>query len=167
MTDSRIPRRAICGRDRSPIQPRFLIAENEWEDKLTVLHWNEAMASRAGIRVACSIDHVEELVIHWMTTERLDYPFARSTLGVAGRRPVPTFGERMNISDARAIGELAVHRESLERILIENPQSLQVILDAFLDALRQEVALETQPVSRQKTEGKEEELCAASTQPEF
>ena len=25
------------------------------------------IASRAGIQVACSIDHVEELVIHWMT----------------------------------------------------------------------------------------------------
>jgi hypothetical protein len=50
---------------------------------------------------------------------------------------------------------------------MENPQSLQVILDALLDALRQEVALETQPVSLQKTEGKEEELCAVSTEPEF
>jgi hypothetical protein len=61
MTHSRIPRCAICGQERSPLQPRFLIAENEWEDKLTVLHWNEAMASRVGIRVACSIDHAEEL----------------------------------------------------------------------------------------------------------
>jgi hypothetical protein len=44
---------------------------------------------------------------------------------------------------------------------------LQVILDALLDALRQEVALETHPVSRQKTERKEEELCAVSIEPEF
>jgi hypothetical protein len=167
MTHSRIPRCAICGQERSPNQPRFLIAENEWEDKLTILHWNEAMASRTGVRVACGIDHVEELVIHWMTTGRLDYPFARSTLGAAGRRPMSSCSDRIDIRGARTIGELAVHRESLERILMENPQSLQVILDALLDALRQEVALEAQPVSLQETEPKEEELCAVSTEPEF
>ena len=55
---------AICGEERSANQPRFLVAENTWEDKLTILQWNEQMASRAGIQVACGIDHVEELVIH-------------------------------------------------------------------------------------------------------
>jgi hypothetical protein len=63
---------AICGRNNSANQPRFLIAENSWEDKLTILQWT--MASRPGIKAACSIEHVEELVIHWMTTGRLDYP---------------------------------------------------------------------------------------------
>ena len=70
---------AICGRDNSANQPRFLIAKNSWEDKLTILQWNESMASRPGIKAACSIEHVEELVIHWMTTGRLDYPFARAS----------------------------------------------------------------------------------------
>jgi hypothetical protein len=33
------------------------------------------------------------------------------------------------------LGELAVHRESLERILVENPESLAGILKALLSAL--------------------------------
>lgn len=171
MNYSRIPRCAICGEERSANQPRFLIAENDWEDKLTILQWNEAMASRAGVKVACGIRHVEELVIHWMTTGRLDHPFARTALGVAGWRPTPISGSRVDISGMRPIGELAVHRESLERILMENPQSLQGILDALLDALRQEVALEVEPVSLEARERKEEEeereLCAVSSEPEF
>jgi hypothetical protein len=100
------------------------------------------MASRPGIVVACSIDHVEEVVFHWLTTGRLDYPFARSALGTSGwRHP----SGRVDIRGARSLGELAVHRESLERILMENPQSLQVILDVLLDALRQEIPAEAAP----------------------
>jgi len=69
---------------------------------------------------------------------------------------------------ARPIGELAVHRESMEWVLIENPQSLQGILDALLDALRQETAVETKPISLREADRKEEkELCAVSTEPEF
>ena len=158
---------AICGRDNSANQPRFLIAENSWEDKLTILQWNESMASRPGIKTACSIEHVEELVIHWMTTGRLDYPFARASYGAGGWRHASPLS-RSDLSGARSIGELAVHRESLERVLMENPQSLQVILDAQLDDLRQEIAVEAKPVSLRKAEREEEkELCAVSTEPEF
>ena len=60
-----------------------------------------------------------------------------------------------------------MHRESLERVLTENPQSSQGILDALLDALRQEIAIEAKPVSLREAERKEEELCVASTEPEF
>lgn len=168
MNHSRIARCAICGEERSANQPRFLVAENDWEDKLTILQWNEAMASRAGVKVACGIGHVEELVVHWMTTGRLDHPFARTPLGVAGWRPTPISGSRVDISGVRPIGELAVHRESLERILTENPQSPQGILDALLDALRQEVTLEAKPVSLAEREPEEEkELLAVASEPEF
>ena len=103
------------------------------------------MASRPGSVVACSIDQVEEVVFHWITTGRLDYPFARSALGTAGWRHASGDGGRADIRGARSLGELAVHRESLERVLMENPQSLQVILDVLLDALRQEIPGEAAP----------------------
>lgn len=158
---------AICRQERSADQARFLIAENPWEDKLTIMQWNDRLASRPGIQLACSIEHVEELVIHWMTTGRLDYPFARSALGAASWRQIPTPG-RVDIRGARTIGELAVHRESLERLLMENPRSLQVVLDALLDALRQEGAIETDPLTlREAIPREERELCAVSTEPEF
>jgi hypothetical protein len=159
---------AICGVERSTNQPRFLVAEDTWEDKLTILQWNEQVASRAGIEVACSIDHVEELVVHWMTTGRLDYPFARTSLGAASWRRITARGTRIDLSGARPIGELAVHRESLERVLAENPQSLKVILDALLDALRMETTSNTEPVPRQEKNRKEEkELCAVVPYREF
>jgi len=102
---------------------RFLVAENRWEDKLTILPWNEQMASRAGIQVACSVNHVEELVVHWMTTGSVDYPLARTALGSGKWRRPAEPGCRVDLSGVRQIGELAVHRESMERVLAESPQS--------------------------------------------
>jgi hypothetical protein len=166
MNHLRTPLCGICGKERSLNQPRFLIAENSWEDKLTVLQWNDRVAARPGIQLACSIEHVEELVVHWVTTGRLDYPFARSALGAAGWRQISDSG-RADISGARAIGELAVHRETLYRALVENPKSLQVILDALLDALRQELPIETDPVLRQAQRKQEPELCSVSSEPEY
>jgi hypothetical protein len=159
---------AICAEECSGNELRFLVAESTWEDKLTILRWNEQMASRAGVQVACSINHVEELVIHWMTTGSLDYPFARTALGAAAWRRVAMPGARVDISGAHPIGELAVHRESVERILAENPQSLTVILDALLDALRQEIAVGAGPILLRESGQKEEkEMCAVSAEPDF
>ena len=52
-----------------------------------------------------------------------------------------------------------MHRESVERVLAENPQSLQVILDALLDALRQETASQKQPIAAEEQRRKKKS-CA-------
>jgi len=159
--------RHLRTRESSANQLRSLIAENGWEDKLTILRWNESVASRPGIKGACSLEHVEELVIRWMTTGRLDYPFARTSYGVGGWRHASPLS-RTDLSGARSIAELAVHRESLERVLMDHPQSLPVILDALFDALRQEIGVEAEPVSWREAEREEEkELNAVSIEPEF
>ena len=60
------------------------------------------------------------------------------------------------MAGARQIGELAVDRESMERVLSDSPQSLQTILDALMDALRQEAGLAYKAVKSEE----EEELLA-------
>jgi hypothetical protein len=56
----------------------------------------------------------------------------------------------------------------VERVLMENPHSLQVVLDALLDALGQKTVVEVEPVSLGEAQRQEEkELCAVSTEPEF
>ena len=132
----------ICGEERSTGQVWFLVAESHWEDKLKVLEWQDELARRRGIYAACSAGHVEELVVHWMTTGSLDYPFA-----TVGQKPearkqrlrwaLPTI-EEPDTSGARLIGELSVDRESVRRTLREDPESLQVILDELFHALERE-----------------------------
>ena len=166
MKYSKISRCAICGEERSGNEPRFLLAENSWEDKLTILHWNENLASRDGIQVACGLDHAEELAILWMTTGQLDYPFARTALGASAWRHISRPNSWIDLSGGRRIGELAVHRESVERLLTENPQSIKVILDALLHALRQEIGPEVEADSIQAQDD-EQDLCAVSPERKF
>jgi hypothetical protein len=135
---------AICGEPKEGIEPWFLIADNRWQDKLRILQWNDVLAAQPGIYHACAAEHVQELVVHWMTTGSLDYPFAHVPIPgqrKAGKR-APIHDEEsaedadVDTSGARQIGELAVHRESMQRVLSENPHSLTAILEALLSALR-------------------------------
>jgi hypothetical protein len=155
---------AICGEEQPGGQIRFLLAENRWEDKLAILHWDEQLASREGIQVSCSVGHVEELVIHWMTTGSLDYPFARTALGSGSWRRRVGPDSRVDLSGARQIVELAVHRESVERVLTESPQSLQAMLDALQEALLLETGGRGDGIQVQE-EGREEEVCVVSFKP--
>jgi hypothetical protein len=65
---------AVCGEGNSENKTRFLLAENRWQDKLTILEWNEQTASHTSVQVACCVNHAEELVVHWIATGSLNYP---------------------------------------------------------------------------------------------
>lgn len=141
MNNARAYECAICGERRSGAQPWFLIADNRWQDKLRILHWHERLAAQPGICHACSADHVQELVVHWMTTGSLDYPFAQVRKGRRQSRRtgvVPECATNCELEKlgAQPIGELSVHRESMQRILGEHPHSLTAILEALLSAVR-------------------------------
>lgn len=132
----------ICGEGKSPAQVWFLLTESHCEDKLKILQWETDIAQREGMYGACCPAHVEELVIHWMTTGSLNFPFAATASPVrVGRRIALATMAVMIEPDtrgARQIGELAVHRESMGRLLNESPDSLQLILDELTRALQRE-----------------------------
>ena len=70
-----------------------------------------------------------------MTTGSLDHPFAQLAPRRGHTRHAPGPAKLdLSISEGRLIGELSVHRESVQRVLCESPQSLQTILDALLSA---------------------------------
>jgi len=134
----------ICGERKSGKLRWFLISEDRWHDKLRILHWDDDLAAREGMHCACTAAHLQELVVHWMTTGSLDHPFAQlhSPPDDSGyrRRTGWTSREDFGAGDPKPIGELSVHRESMQRVLSESPQSLQTILDALLSALQREPA---------------------------
>ena len=128
---------AICGEERTSADGWFMLTENQWTDRLKILGWNDALAAHPSIYLACGAAHVQQLVVHWMTMGSLEYPFA---IAAPERKTPPekaTAARSANVETrgAKVIGELAVHRESLARILRENPESLAGILEALLSAL--------------------------------
>jgi len=129
----------VCGEQKSAGQVWFLVAESHWQDKLAILQWEDQISYRKGMHRACCPAHVEELVVHWMTTGSLDLPFAIAEERLERKRGsyLPVALEA-DIRGARQIGELSVHRESMDRALHDSPDSLQIILDELSDALKRE-----------------------------
>ena len=131
----------ICGEGRPGRQRWFLVVEDRWLDKLKILHWDDRLATVPGMHCVCSAQHLQQLVIHWMTTGSVDHPFARVEFGLEGyqrRRSLRPPASVMEGTRGQQIGELAVHRESMQRVLGERPECLQTILDALLSALQRE-----------------------------
>jgi hypothetical protein len=126
----------ICGKLLGALNEAFALTQTLGEDRLRIYHWNH-LAERVGLRGACCASHVRELVIHWMVTANLNYPFANST-------PNPETGQDWHASPqsnaitpmATPVGELAVDHDSVSRLLQTNPASLVVILDELDDALQ-------------------------------
>ena len=79
----------ICGGQRTADERWFLVTENQWEDKLKVLRWNERLASRGGVHGVCSPPHVRELVVHWMTTGMAPGSTANGTAAATEHAPAP------------------------------------------------------------------------------
>lgn len=142
-----VPRLVSCSICNAPALDRedwFLLVDNRWQDKLTILQWNDRLASLRGVHHVCCAAHVQELVLHWMATGSLAYPFARTAPAPHPQRRrrsdwVDTFqAEYAEIDTSRGqqIGELTVHRESMLRALDERPQCLKAILDALQGALQ-------------------------------
>jgi len=139
-----LPACTICGEEKLNGQVWLLVAENRCEDKLKVLQWQDELALRHGIYAACSAAHVQELVVHWMTTGSLEYPFAtvrmkRGRDKSSRKSPLNTW-EDPDTRGARQIGELTVDRESVGRAIREDPGALQVILGELGNALERETS---------------------------
>ena len=153
----------ICHEEHMGSNGWFLLTENRWTDRVKIFGWNDVLASQPGVHAACCAGHVQQLVVHWMATGSLEYPFAQSrparrrSLRARAERPVAVHPEP-DVPGSRALSELAVHRESLERVLVENPESLVGILSALLSALG-DTSVSTIHYASEEI-GEEEELYA-------
>lgn len=131
---------AICGNEKTGGE-WFLVTENRWEDKLRILGWHEALSRAAGVHRACSGAHVRELVVHWMTTGSLNYPFATAAgpnHGLGTPRGIWAPRLEVDTGQARLIGEITVDRDGIGRLLSENPCCLISMLAVLDTALQQE-----------------------------
>ena len=142
----------ICDQKAAFGQRWFALAQNRLEDRLSIFHPGDD-AEPGRVHYACSPAHVRELVVHWMVTGSLDYPFAEPVprRGRAASSPAPLWEwNGSNRALAVPIGELAVDREAVQRLLRENPAGLEVILDELNDAL--EKSIENLPGARRLAE---------------
>jgi hypothetical protein len=104
------------------------------------LQWDDILAYQRGVHSACGISHVEQLIAHWLATGSLRHPFTGSESETeAGRKGVTRYSAALpSIADRiknLQLGEIAVDRTALTRVLCENPQSLVCMLEMIMSAL--------------------------------
>jgi hypothetical protein len=138
---------AVCCETRTTTSVRwFYLIENRWTDRLQIFQFHKSLAHPSSSYPVCCASHVRELVVHWMTIGRLDLPFARvprqrsgtlNALSLDSRRTTESsLQEREQPFPATVcLGEIAVHRESLTRILRENPHALEPVLETLVRAI--------------------------------
>ncbi len=138
MTELRSLHCSICDRKRTNSMERwYLLLQSSWAGKLKVLDWDENLGRKAGVHSACCPGHVRQLVVHWMATGSLLYPFANATprnhrLNTAN---LATSLKEIETSSGTVIGELAIDPEGVQRALRDNPGWLDIILDELVYAL--------------------------------
>ena len=130
---------AICLRLRRADESWFVLRENRWTDRLQIMRWHDELLARPGMYPVCGVGHVQQLVVHWMTTGNVDYPFSTrpgevpASSAVHERCPGPD--TELEMRNAEILGELAVDRDSIGRILVENPELMACLISALGDAL--------------------------------
>lgn len=123
----------------------FQVVENRWTDRLRIFYFQETLALQPGTFNACCTAHLRELIVHWMTMGRLDFPFARVPLKHRHFLSLPSKSSRRPAVEpalprSAFVGELAVHRASLARILREDPLALSGVLDALVRTIEPQKA---------------------------
>ena len=118
----------------------FAVTQSALEDRVRVYPWEDVISAEQ-VYPACCSAHVRELVIHWMVTGSMDYPFAKASSTQTQENETRTRpAEGGGVANfAVAIGELAIDRDSVSRLLNKNPAWLEVILDELHDALEQSI----------------------------
>ncbi|HEX6805222.1 MAG TPA: hypothetical protein VF133_16195 [Terriglobales bacterium] len=132
---------AVCGNPKQAGSTWFVITENGWEDRLCVWKWNAQLAAQRTARPVCGQRHARELVVHWMITGCLHYPFASVPLGSQEEGvPHASFSREVGEEACQKIqlGELSVDRGGIARLLHENPLALNAVLDELMVALENE-----------------------------
>ena len=130
---------AICGNAKSRRETWFTVTENRELERLMVWRWNLGFARDLGAHNVCGRRHLRELIVHWMTTGCLHYPFAVDPRSRTAGASTPERNTDGDVHPLR-LAEISVDRGSIQRVLAENPFSLNVIFDELMIALEAESA---------------------------
>lgn len=125
---------AICGKAKARRETWFIVTEDRDLDRLMVWRWNSDFARDLHVHNVCGRRHLRELIVHWMTTGCLYYPFAVVPRSHTAATSTSELNTDRDVHPLR-LAEITVDRGSIQRVLAENPLSLSVIFDELMIAL--------------------------------
>jgi hypothetical protein len=124
----------ICGHRKAANEIWFSVTEDCELDRVIVWLWTRRFSRDPRSHPVCSHGHARELIVHWMATGCLHYPFATDPR--PSQRLVSSAGACSATAEwGQWLAELSVDRGSVQRILAENPYSLNLIFEELMIAL--------------------------------
>ena len=125
---------AVCGLETKRHTGWFLVAENRWLDRLTILTWHPIVARQPRIQIVCGENHLRTLLTHWLTYANLQF-LAMGPSHWRGDSSRQSGYKSSFLSEGKVVGELAIHRESLSRVWTGSPEALECILNALMGGI--------------------------------
>lgn len=134
----------VCGFDSFSRDGWFLVAENEWLDRLRIFAWHPSLASEDGFQSVCGREHLNVLIGYWLEQGNLRcLSFAEETSDAGSGR------SKHSHPGAQLIGELSVYREGSSHVWAGSRATLESILDALTPT---DLESPIRPVSRAQAE---------------
>lgn len=125
----------VCGVETKRHGGWFLVVENRWLDRLTVLSWHPLLARQARMQSVCSKQHLKTLLTHWLTHANLQFLATGSSHWAVTGDAGSSEPDSVTLGVSELVGELTVHRESLSRVWTGSPETLECILNALIGGL--------------------------------
>ncbi|MBI1740548.1 MAG: hypothetical protein HY233_07825 [Acidobacteriales bacterium] len=125
----------VCGVETKRHSGWFLVVENRWLDRLTVLSWHPLVARQAKMQSVCSKQHLKTLLTHWLTHANLQFLATGSSHWAVPGDTGSSESDSVTVAVSKLVGELTVHRESLSRVWTGSPETLECILNALIGGL--------------------------------
>jgi hypothetical protein len=125
----------VCGVETKRHGGWFLVVENRWLDRLTVLSWHPVVARQAKMQSVCSKQHLKTLLTHWLTHANLQFLATGSSHWAVPGDTGSSESDSVTLAVSKLVGELTVHRESLSRVWTGSPETLECILNALIGGI--------------------------------
>lgn len=133
-THARLDVCSICGNRKNQGESWFLVTSSESEERLNIWSYENPPQHKEITRAVCGPKHARELVMHWMTTGCLEYPFGSSRERAGRGCSLASDVDRR----IHSLCEIAVERTGILRAQRENPLALNTILDEMMLVLEPE-----------------------------
>lgn len=139
----------VCGFDSFSRDGWFLVAENQWLDRLRIFDWHPSLDSEVGFQSVCGREHLNVLIGYWLEQGNLRCLTLREHRLPAESIAQISSGSQDTCSAANLIGELSVYREGSSHVWSGSPATLESILDALAPT---DTESRTRPADRAQAE---------------
>jgi len=122
---------SVCGFDSFSRSGWFLVVENRWLDRLTILTWHPSLASQKSFLSVCGRQHLKVLIAYWLEQANLRLLFSADEPSPGSSNCCCSDDLFQSGTGAMLAGELSVYRDEYSQVWKGSSATLESIIDAL------------------------------------